>query len=55
MMLALINVILTLLGKINDGDHDKYHMYDSIPAYLLLFFRILAFVAFIGGIIKTVL
>lgn len=48
-MLGLINIILTLLNKINDKDHDKYHMYDSIPAYILIFFRVVAFIVFIIG------
>lgn len=53
-MLGFINIIMTLLTKINDGDHDKYHMYDSIPAYVLIGFRILGFMIFIGGIIKSI-
>ena len=52
-MLGLINVILTMLGKINDSDHSKYHMYDSVPSYILIFFRIVAFVAFFIGICVT--
>ena len=52
-MLGLINIILTLLGKINDGSSDKYHMYDSIPSYLLVFFRLATVLVFIIGIIKS--
>lgn len=51
-MLGLINLVLTLLGKINDGDSDKYHMYDTIPSYLLVFFRVCTVLIFIIGIIK---
>ena len=51
-MLGLINLILTLLGKINDGDSDKYHMYDTIPSYMLVFFRIVTVITFAIGIIK---
>lgn len=51
-MLGIINLILTLLGKINDGDSDKYHMYDTIPSYLLVFFRIVTVIIFAVGIIK---
>lgn len=51
-MLGLINLVLTMLGKINDGDHDKYHMYDTIPSYMLVFFRICTLLVFIIGIIK---
>lgn len=48
-MLGLINVVLTMLTKINDKDYDKYHMYDSISAYILIFFRIMALLVFILG------
>lgn len=52
-MMGLITVILTLLNKISDGAHDKYHMYDSIPAYLLIFFKISTVIIFIVGCLKT--
>lgn len=54
-MLGIINLILTLLGKINDGDFDKYHMYDTIPSYLLVFFRVCTVIIFIVGIVKLYL
>jgi hypothetical protein len=50
-MLGLTNLILTMMCKINDGDWDKYHMYDSIPAYLLVIFRILNLLCFLTAII----
>lgn len=52
-MLGIINVILTLLTKINDGDHNKYHMHDTIPSYLLLAFRIISLLVFVLGIFLT--
>jgi hypothetical protein len=52
-MMGLINVILTLLNKITDGSHDKYHMYDTIPAYLLVFFKAVAIIIFIIGCVRT--
>lgn len=52
-MLGLINLILTLLGKVNDGESDKYHMYDTIPSYLLVFFRVVAVLIMVIGIVKT--
>jgi hypothetical protein len=52
-MLGLINLILTLLGKINDGEADKYHMYDTIPSYLLVFFRVVTIIIFVIGVIKV--
>lgn len=54
-MLGLINLILTLLGKINDGDSDKYHMYDTIPSYLLVFFRVCTVFIFVVGLIRLYL
>lgn len=52
--MGLITVILTLLNKITDGAHDKYHMYDTIPSYLLVFFKFITILIFAGGCIKTI-
>lgn len=54
-MLGLINVIMTMLNKISDGQHDKYHMYDTIPAYIMISFRLLGFLIFLGGSVKCLL
>ena len=51
--MGLITVILTLLNKITDGSHDKFHMYDTIPAYLLVFFKSVTIIIFIAGCVKT--
>lgn len=51
-MLGIINLILTLLGKINDGDSDKYHMYDTLPSYMLVFFRVVTVLIFVIGLVK---
>lgn len=53
--MGLITVILTLLNKITDGAHDKYHMYDTIPSYLLVFFKFLTIIIFVAGCIKTII
>ena len=53
-MMGLITVILTLLNKITDGAHDKYHMYDTIPSYLLVFFKIITIIIFWVGCGKTI-
>jgi hypothetical protein len=42
--------MLTMLGKINEGNFEKYHMYDSIPSYMLIFFKLIAVIAFIIGL-----
>lgn len=52
-MLGLLNIIITILNKINDGDHDKYHMFDSVPGYLLIGFRCIIAIICIVGIIMT--
>jgi hypothetical protein len=54
-MLGFVNIIMTVLSKIADGEHDKYHMFDTIPAYIMVGFRMLAFCIFIGGIVKVTL
>ena len=52
-MLGLVNIIMTMLNKINDGQHDKYHMYDTIPAYIMMSFRSVALIVFVIGIGKS--
>jgi hypothetical protein len=52
-MLGLVNIIMSLLNKVADGDHDKYHMFDTIPAYIMLFFRMLSFAIFLVGVIRS--
>jgi hypothetical protein len=54
-MLGMINVIMTALNKVTDGDHDKYHIFDSIPAYIMVFFRLVGFGVFAAGIIRSFL
>jgi hypothetical protein len=53
-LFGFVHVILVVMNKINDGDHDKYHMFDSIPAYIMLTFRLVAFGMFIYGIIRSI-
>lgn len=52
-MLGFVNIIMTVLNKITDGDHEKYHMFDTIPAYIMIGFRLFGFSIFLGGIIKV--
>lgn len=54
-MLGIVNIIMTLLNKITDGEYDKYHMFDTIPAYVMIGFRLLAFLIFLGGILKVLI
>ena len=52
-LLGVVNVIMTTLNKVTDGDHNKYHLYDSVPAYIMLFFKMIGFCIFIIGIIRS--
>lgn len=52
-MLGVVNVLLTMLNKVTDGEVEKYHMFDTIPAYIMVGFRFLGFFIFVGGIIKS--
>ena len=51
-MLGMINIIMTTINKITDGDHDKYHIFDSIPAYIMVFFKLIGFLVFIVGVLR---
>ena len=53
-MLGFIHIIVVVLNKVTDGSHDKYHMFDTIPAYIMLFLRIVAFGVFVWGIIRSI-
>jgi hypothetical protein len=46
-MLAILDLSLTMMCLINEGDANKYHMYDTIPSYLLAFFRVMTLLVFI--------
>jgi hypothetical protein len=52
-MFGLLNSIVTILNKINDSDHDKYHMYDSVPGYLLIGFRFIIMIVYVFGVTMT--
>lgn len=51
-MCGFIYMILTLLNKLSDG-HDKHHMFDTIPAYIMIMFRMMIFTIFIYGDIRS--
>ena len=48
-MLGVFDILLTMLSKIPDGSGTKYHMFDTIPSFILIFLRIiLLFIIFYG-------
>ncbi len=51
-MCGFIYIILTIMNNIPEG-HDKYHMFDTIPAYIMIFFRMAIFTVFIFGVIRS--
>ena len=52
-MLGVVNVLMTMLNKITDGDVEKYHMFDTVPAYIMLTFRTIGLLIFMGGIMRS--
>jgi hypothetical protein len=50
-----MNTVLTLLTKIQSGIHDRHHMFDNITGYVIIGFRLILLVIFIGGAINTYL
>lgn len=52
-LVGLANIIITMLNKISDGEPEKYHMYDSIPAYIMMGFRLTGLSVFLVGIGKS--
>ena len=48
-MLGVFDILLTMLSKIPDTSGTKYHMFDTIPSYILICLRIiLLFIIFYG-------
>jgi len=51
-MLGFIHIILVILNKANDT-HDKYHMFDTVPAYIMLAFRVVALFLFGYAVMRS--
>ena len=49
-MLAFIHLVLTLINKGNDGEPNKYHMFDNSPSYIMIFFKTTLLVIFAFGL-----
>ena len=52
-MVAFLNIITTVLTKLNHKSHDRHHIFDSIPGMLLIYFRIVLLLVFIVAVIMT--
>ena len=50
--MAFANVFVTLISKIGNS-HDRYHMFDSLGGHLLITFRVVLLLIFVGGAAKT--
>ena len=48
-VIACLNCVTSIMNKLNDDSHDKYHMYDSLPGGLMVGMRVLALGTFLIG------
>jgi len=46
LMTAIIHFIIVGIGRINDDDPKKWHDYESIPGYIIVFIKIVLFIVF---------
>lgn len=52
-LIGIFHVLLMGLNKINDEDHDKFHMYQGWGGFILMLFRLGLFFYFMLGIYRT--
>ena len=50
--MAFFNLVATLLTKLSTGDHDKHHVFDNITGTMIVGYRIVFVLVFIGAIIR---
>ena len=48
-----MNVVTTLLTKINNRHHDRHHVFDSVPGIILISYRALLLIPFLIGVVIT--
>lgn len=51
--MSVLNFALTFMNQLNNDNHDKYHMYDSLPGLIMVGFRVLVVVLLIAGVCAT--
>lgn len=50
--MGFMNILVTVLSKIGHS-HDRHHLFDSVSGYLMIGFRVIIFIVFLGGIFVT--
>lgn len=52
-MLGFMNALLTMLTKIQSGEHDRHHIFDNVSGYVIIGYRLLLLIVFIFGVINS--
>jgi hypothetical protein len=52
-VMGFLNCVVTIMNKLNDDSHDKYHMYDSLPGGIMVGIRLLTLIIFLIGSVIT--
>jgi len=52
-MVGIFHVVIVGVGRVNDEDPMKFHDYESIPGWIIMFFRVIFFAVFAYFINKT--
>lgn len=55
MIVSFLHIVVTVFNKSRDGLHDKYHMFDTFAGYTMVAFRVLFYLVFIAGIVRSYL
>lgn len=51
--LAFMNALLTMLTKLQSGEHDKHHIFDNISGYVIIGYRLLLLIVFVFATLNT--
>jgi len=55
LIVAFVYVVVTAVNKTRDGHHTKFHMFDTFAGYIMVSFRVLFYLIFVSGIIRSYL
>lgn len=53
LVVTIVQIVTSVLGKITDDFETKYHYFDCITGLIILFFRCIIAIAFVIGIRNT--